>query len=171
MARRASFCLLLFLITSAVTGKDKNTFPTLIVNAKYVLVTTYFGDDPADARMRAGDRQAVIDVQNAIRDWGLYTLVYERKKADLVILVRKGGAAEARQGIGIHTGSSRPTSLGPITDADAGDPEDVLAVYDADRGIDSAPLWRDRMDDGLNAPEVKLVRELRTKVEAAAKKP
>jgi hypothetical protein len=26
----------------------------------------------------------------AIRDWGLYTLVYDRKAADLIILARKG---------------------------------------------------------------------------------
>ena len=170
MASRAFCCILLFLFSSAGFAKDKNTFPALIVKAKFVWVTTYFGDDPADSRLKPGDRQALADVQDAIRDWGLYTLVYDRKKADLIILVRKGGAAEARSGIGIHVGSNQPTSMRQVTDADAGDPEDVLAVYDADRGIDAAPLWRDRMDDGLNAPEVKLIQELRRKIEDAAKK-
>ncbi len=137
-----------------------------------MLVTTYFGDNLADSRVPPVDRQAVIDVQNAIRDWGRYTLVYERKAADLIILVRKGRTAEAQQGIGIHAGSGTANpSVGPVTAADDGDPQDMLAVYNADLGTDNAPIWRDRMTDGLNAPEVKLVRELRTKVEAAAKNP
>jgi hypothetical protein len=171
MTRRALYCILLFLLSSSLLAKDKNNFPALITNAKYVFVTTYFGDDLADSRLRPADRQAVANVQDAIRDWGLYTIVYERRNADLILLVRKGGVAEVRQGVGIHAGSTRPTSVGPITDADAGDPLDMLAVYDASRGIDTAPLWRDRIDDGLDAPQVRLVKELREKVEAAAKKP
>jgi hypothetical protein len=47
----------------------------------------------------------------------------------------------------------------------------MLAVFDAARGPDTTPIWRDRMTDGLNSPKVELVRELRTKVEAAAKDP
>lgn len=171
MTRRAVGFFLVFLFVSFAVAKDK-TFPKQIVIAKYVLVTTYFGDNLADGRVPPVDRQAVIDVQDAIRDWGRYTLVYDRKAADLIILVRKGRAAETRDGIGIHAGSNRPNpSLGPITDMDAGDPEDMLAVYNAALGTDTAPIWRDRMDEGLNAPEVQLLRELRTKVEAAAKKP
>jgi len=172
MTRRALCFLVAFLFASYIFAKDKPAFPKQIVNAKYVLVTTYFGDNLADSRLPPVDRQAVIDVQDAIRDWGRYTLVYERKAADLIVLVRKGRTAEAQQGIGIHAGSNRPSpSLGPVADADAGDPQDMLAVYNAALGTDTAPVWRDRMTDGLSTPEVKLVRELRTKVEAAAKNP
>jgi hypothetical protein len=46
----------------------------------------------------------------------------------------------------------------------------MIAVYDADRGINTAPLWRERMSDGLDPP-VKLVGDLRKQVEVAAKKP
>ena len=46
-----------------------------------------------------------------------------------------------------------------------------LAVFDAARGTDTAPIWRDRMTDGLNSPKVELVHELRTKVETAGKNP
>ncbi|HEX4785651.1 MAG TPA: hypothetical protein VH350_15015 [Candidatus Sulfotelmatobacter sp.] len=172
MTRRALCFSLAFLLVSFSPAKDKPTFPKMIASAKFVLVTTYFGDNIADGRVPPADRQAVIDVQDAIRDWGHYTVVYERKAADLIILVRKGRIAETQDGIGIHAGSNTPRpSLGPITDADAGDPQDMLAVYNAALGIDNAPLWRDRMNNGLNAPELKLIRELRTKVEAAAKTP
>ncbi len=171
MTRRAVCFLLAFLFVPFVVAKDKPTFPKFIASAKYVLVTTYFSDDLADSRVPPVDRQAVIDVQDAIRDWGRYSLVYERKNAELIILVRKGRTAETRNGIGIHAGSSRSPSLGPTTDADGGDPDDMLAVYNASLGTDTAPLWRGRMRDGLNAPEVKLIHELRTKVEAVAKTP
>jgi hypothetical protein len=171
MTRRAVCFLLAFLFVPFVVGKDKPTFPKFIASAKYVLVTTYFGDNLADSGVPTADRQAVIDVQDAIRDWGRYSLVYERKNAELIILVRKGRTAETRDGIGIQTGSNRSPSLGHITDADGGDPDDMLAVYNASLGTDTAPIWPDRMPNGLNAPDVKLIRELRTKVESAAKTP
>jgi hypothetical protein len=47
----------------------------------------------------------------------------------------------------------------------------MLAVYNASLGIDTAPMWRDRMPDGLSGPDLKLLQEVRTKVEAAAKNP
>lgn len=171
MTRRALCFLLAFLFVPFILAKEKPAFPTFIVNAKYVLVTTYFGDNLADSRVPPADRQAVIAVQDAIRDWGRYSLVYERKHAELIILVRKGRIAETREGIDIHAGSDRSPSLGRVTDADGGDPQDMLAIYDASLGTDTAPLWRDRMPAGLTAPEVKLVHELRAKVEAAAKNP
>ena len=169
MTRRALCFPVVLLLVPFSVAKDKASFPKMIVKAKYVLVTSYFGDDLADSRVPSADRQAVIDVQDAIRDWGRYTLVYERKAAELIILVRKGRSAEVRSGIGIHTGSDRSPSVGPITDADGGDPQDMLSVYNASLGTDTAPMWRDRMSDGLSAPGVKLVDELRTKVEAADK--
>ena len=86
-------------------------------------------------------------------------------------LVRKSRTVETRDGIRIRAGSNRPSSLGPITEADGGDPQDMLAIFNASLGTDTAPLWRDRMPNGLSAPDVKLVHELRTKVGDAAKTP
>jgi hypothetical protein len=170
MTKRAFSVIAVFLFVSFSVAKDKSSFPKQIVIAKYVLVTSYFGDNLADSRVPPLDRQAVIDVQDAIRDWGRYTLVYDRKAADLIILVRKGRKAETSNGIGIHAGSSMPRpGIGPINDVDAGDPDDMVAVYNASIGTDTAPIWRDRMTGGLDGPEMKLIRELRKKVEAAEK--
>jgi len=152
-------------------AKDKNSFPKQIVAAKYVMVTSYFGDNVADSRVPPMDRQAVINVQDAIREWGRYTVVYERKAADLILLVRKGRIANTNDGVGIHAGSNMPTAIGPIYGADAGDPDDMIAIYNASLGTDTAPIWRDRMNNGLDRPEMKLIRELRKKVEAASKNP
>ena len=171
MAKRAFAVFSIFLSASLAVARDKTSFPKQIVVAKYVLVTTYFGDNLADSRVPPVDRQAANDAMDAIRDWGRYMLVYERKAADLIILVRKGRRAETREGIAIHAGSSLPKpEIGPIAEIDGGDPADMIAVYDASRGIDTAPLWRERMSDGLDPP-VKLVGDLRKQVEAAAKKP
>lgn len=172
MAKRALWVIAIVFSLSFAVAKDKNSFPKQIVVAKYVLVTSYFGDNLANPRVPDTDRQAVIDVQNAIQDWGRYTLVYERKAADLIILVRKGRVAESGNGIGIHAGSGMPRpGIGQVSGADAGDPDDMIAVYNASLGTDTAPMWRDRMTNGLSQPEVKLIRELREKVEAAEKNP
>ena len=41
-------------------------------------------------------------------------------------------------------------SIGPIVNANGGNPQDMIAVYDSDQGIDCAPLWRGRQRGGLN---------------------
>lgn len=170
MTRRSLCLLVALLFVSSLSAKDKAVFPKRIVTAKYVLVTTYFSDNLADPSIPPADRQAVIEVQDAIRDWGRYILVYDRKAAELIFLVRKGRTAETQNGIRIHAGSNQPTpSIGPETQIEGGDPQDMLAVFDAARGTDTAPIWRDRMTDGLSSPKLELMRELRTKVEAAAK--
>ena len=171
MTRRSLCLLVALLLVPILSAKDKTVFPKQIVTARYVLVTTYFSDNLADPSVPPADRQAVIDVQNAIRDWGRYTLVYDRTAAELIFLVRKGRTAETRDSIHIHGGSNQTPSFGHETQRDVGDPQDMLAVFDAARGTDTVPMWRDRMTDGLNSPKVELVRELRTKVEAAAKNP
>jgi hypothetical protein len=164
--------LALLLVAPLVLAKDKPTIPKLIVNARFVQVTTYLGDDPANVRIMPEDRQAVADVQNAIQKWGRYTRVYQANDADLIILVRKGRIAEATSGVRVHVGSEKPSpTVGSVLNADAGDPQDTLAVYDAEQGIDSAPLWRGRKDDGLNPPDMALVTELRSRVEGSAKHP
>jgi hypothetical protein len=163
--------MLLFFVPLTL-AKDKSQLPKLVVNARYVLVTTSFGDEPANPQITPDDRRAVIDVQDAIKKWGRYTVVYRAKEADLILLVRKGGVAEVRPGVRIHAGSNTPNpSVGPNVYADGGDPQDMIAVYDGPHGVDSPPLWRGRQTDGLVPPEMRLVQELRTKVEAAAKAP
>jgi hypothetical protein len=172
MTKRVFSAIAVLLFVCFSVAKDKSAFPKQIVTAKYVLVTSYFGDNLADARVPAVDRQAVIDVQDAIRDWGRYTLVNEREAADLIFLVRKGRTAETSNGIGIHAGSTMPKpGIGPVNDADGGDPNDMVAVYNASLGTNTAPIWHDRMNGGLDEPDMKLIRELRKKVEAAEKNP
>ena len=64
-----------------------------------------------------------------------------------------------------------PAQVGAVAPTDAGDPRDMLAVYTADNGIDAAPLWRDSVTGGLNAPQMELVRDFRAAVDKTAKTP
>jgi hypothetical protein len=49
----------------------------------------------------------------------------------------------------------------------------MIVLYASALGTqtNSPPLWRGRRQDGLKAPEMRLVQELRSRVEAAAKAP
>ena len=162
--------LSLLLLATLVGAKDKPPMPAIVTNATYVMVTTYDGD-VFSPNVTPEDRQAVGDVQEAIQKWGRYKLVYKREQADLILVVRTGRVLEVKGGVQVGTSTDRPRGTAQSIGAEAGDPLDSLSVFIASQGIDSSPLWRGRSADGFNAPEIKLVKEFRSKVEAAAKKP
>ena len=170
---RRSFSGLLLLVLSATfaAAQGYNPLPKLVVQAKYVLVTTYAGDDLTNPRMMPDDRQAVVDVQNAIKKWGRYALAYRTQDADLILLVRKGHVVESLPGMRVGAGSNTKPTMGAEVPTDVGGARDMLALYDATNGIDSAPLWRDLMKGGLNPPQMALMGELRGAIDAAAKVP
>ena len=171
MRRFVWWFLSLICLTSVAVASGYKPLPKLVVHARYVLVTTYTGDDLTNPRMMPDDRQAVLDVQDAIKKWGRYALAYRAKDADLILLVRKGHIAEALPGMRIGAGSNTKPSIGAEVPTDVGDPRDMLALYDGSKGIDSAPLWRNSVKGGLNPPEMALVDDLRQAVDAAAKVP
>jgi hypothetical protein len=171
MTRLFTWFLLLFAWTGSILAQGYKPLPRLVVQARYVLVTTYAGDDLSNPHMMPDDRQAVVNVQNAIKKWGRYALAYQARDADLILLVRKGHLAESLPGVRLGAGSNTKPTAGPDVPTDIGDPRDMLALYDAANGIDSAPLWRDLMQDGLNPPRMSLVYELRDAVDEAAKVP
>jgi hypothetical protein len=172
MRPRASWFLLLWLSAGvAVAQQAYNPLPKLVVHAKYVLVTTYQGYDLSSPNVMPDDKQAVLNVQDAIKKWGRYDLAYRTKDADLILLVRKGRIVEAQPGMQIGVGSTMKPEIGPHVPVDVGDPRDMLAMYDGSKGIDSAPLWRNSEKGGLDTPEMELMEELRQAVEKAAKVP
>lgn len=75
-------------------------FPKTLTNARYVYVAAFDGDEFNPNLLRE-DRAAIVNVQDALRQWGRYVIVYRPQDADMIIRVQ-----------------SRPT-------------EDVMAVYDA----------------------------------------
>ena len=171
MRPRTLFALALVLSSSLLLAKTKNKIPELVTHAKYVYVTAYNGDQFAGNVIPA-DRDAITDVQDSLRKWGYYKIAYKPDDADIIVLVRKGRYAAAQPGTVIHAGSDRPrpsVEVGANNDA-ANDPDDELSVHDAKQGLDSPPLWLGRMQDGLNAPQPRLVQQLRGAVESSLKK-
>ena len=62
------------------------SFPGTLVNARYVYVTSYDGDQ-FNRDLLPEDRQAIGAVEDALQKWGKFTLVYEPNQADIVLMV------------------------------------------------------------------------------------
>lgn len=172
MLKRNASIGLLFVFALALKAEDKTAIPAVVKNATYVMVTTYSGD-VFSPNVSPEDRHAVQNVQDAIQKWGRYKLVYNRGEADLILVVRTGRLAEVKAGVQVGTqrvGDTTSRSHGSAIGGEVGDPQDTLEVYMASQGINGPPQWRGRAQGGLKAPEMQLVREFRSKVEAPEKK-
>jgi hypothetical protein len=190
-----SIALLLTVAAPFALAKDKkkDTLPAVFSNARYVYVQAEDGDI-----MKPGlfpeDREAIANVQDALREWKRYYLTINRNEADLVIIVRKGrlASAQLRGTVSAGTppetggpypgrnpaspGNSNPGSYPDRTDSAnsiwagvaVGPPDDTLRVFSLNpRGSLGAPLWQREMKDGLDAPNVTLLRMLRDAVDRA----
>jgi hypothetical protein len=61
-------------------------FPGTLVNARFVYVTSYDGDE-FNINLLPEDRQAIGAVEDALQKWGKLTLVYDPHQADIVLMV------------------------------------------------------------------------------------
>ena len=66
--------------------KKVSAFPGTLVNARYVYVASYDGDQ-FNPNLLPEDRQAIASVQDALQKWGKWVLVYTPREADIVLLV------------------------------------------------------------------------------------
>lgn len=93
--------LLLFAVSALATSQSNILlFPKTLTNARYVYVAAFDGDQ-FNPNLLPEDRAAIVNAQDALRQWGRYVIVYRAQDADMILLVQ-----------------SRPT-------------EDVIAAYDA----------------------------------------
>ncbi len=172
--------LLLPTLLAAQTAKKKPTTPAAFRNARYAWVEAFNGDE-FTPRVNPDDRQAIADVEDALRDWNRYSLTMTRSEADLVFIVRKGRIATATVGgtVGAGTGpvnrpisSQRPAS-GPVGNGrgigvgtEVGSPDDILEVHMLNTdGTLGTLLWQRSFTDGLDAPQVALIAQLKKAVE------
>ena len=181
---RVSLLLLACFLASPAYGKPQDKLSVLFERATYVYVQAESGDINS-RKLIPADRQAISDVQDAIRDWGRYKLTVDRKNAELIIVVRKGRVAD----VTAHAGIPPATEPGPVTipnrrspgsqdpaespdavgvSAEAGPAQDQLSVYsvspDGGRG---SIVWREEDNGGLLHPDVPLFTELRKQIEHA----
>jgi hypothetical protein len=94
MSLQAVLTVVVLLATSLVwavpkpakTPQSVPPFPGTLVNARFVYVTSYDGDQ-FSPNLLPEDRQAIATVQDAMQKWGKFTLVYEPYQADIVLTV------------------------------------------------------------------------------------
>lgn len=181
--------LALAIIAPLALAKDKKkkTVPEVLNTARFVYVQAEDGDI-MNPRLFPEDREAIADVQDELKDWNKYAVTINQPEAELMMVVRKGRlvGAQAHGGVGIGTGpeiggnypgsrnpadpNSRPAGVSTEIGgrADAGPSEDMLRVYAVNpNGSRGALLWTGVMQDGLSAPQVLLVKQLKQDVEKA----
>jgi hypothetical protein len=181
MRWRAVLIVFVIALTGMALAQKKNkkpVFPAWITQARYVYVTTVYGDPWLAANFTdipTEDRKAAFDVQDALKKWGRFVLVYRPDEADVILVVRKGkvAAATGRSTVGIRPRNpGTVTTDGTLFGVEAGNPDDVMLVYDGKLGTDRTAALKYIEKGGLDAPDVTVVAEFRKQVEeASAKKP
>lgn len=179
-----SGALLLMCFSVALAKNKKLQVPEVFQTAHSVYVECTDGDFTKPGLNQA-DHEAILQVQEALREWNRYTLAPSRDKADLVIVVRKGHAVgdQDHLGLGLHPAQPQPGASHPGEQTDmhgrtidqnasvgtGGDDiamQDLLRVYTLnEKGKLKGPVWSREMDGGLNGPTVRLVMELKAAVE------
>ena len=169
--------------------KKQPAVSAIFQNARYVYVQAMDGD-LTNPRLFPEDRQAISDVENVIRDWNRYALAINPSQADLIFVVRKGRLASLQGHGTISAGPHpmppmQPRSQSPSQDpsqsqtqnqdaneiggrAEVGPASDLLRVYSTNsQGRRIGPIWTGEQEDGLGAPDVPLLQQLRVAVQRA----
>lgn len=158
--------------------KPKQTsLPAVLNQAQYVYVEAIDGG-VMNPNLYPEDRQAIVDVENALREWKRYTITIERSQADLVFVVRKGRRASAQASAGIIRGPVPPGSQTPGQQpangsvigagGEVGPADDLLWVCMRNPdGTLSNPLWGHTQSDGLESPDVPLFRQFKRAMDRA----
>jgi len=85
--------LVLLVATAALAAPDAyqptkvQPFPKVLINARYVYVASYDGDQ-FNPLVTPDDRLAIGNVQEALRAWGRYMIVTRPQEADIILLVQ-----------------------------------------------------------------------------------
>jgi hypothetical protein len=110
--KRVSAIILGLLLVAAAAVADVSSqdqpFPGILINARYVYVTSYDGDQFSQYLLPE-DRQAIATVQDALQKWGRYIVVYRPQDADMIIAVQSRGSEDVLAVYDAH--SMSPTYL------------------------------------------------------------
>lgn len=100
--------------TACAKHSKKAELPTLVCPARFVYVQTSEGD-VLNPNVLPEDRSAAARLQDNLRAWNRYSLVYQRNQADLIFVVRTGRAASVEEtpDVGRMGGPYGRTGAGP----------------------------------------------------------
>lgn len=187
VALKAARLLVLLLLPGLVfaQSKKKHSLPAVFSSARYVYVESVDGDIFTPGLSRA-DRDAIANVQYALRNWGRYSIASDRSQAELVFVLRSGRVSEGRIGGDASVSMPRPVPgqdpngqpnsqpngqprTGPpgvMLGQEGGSPDDMLQVCMLSDGSRlSAPIWMRTEPDGLASPDLPLLRNLRKAID------
>jgi len=186
MRRLLLLALVVSLALSSFAQKKKDPkreLPDQVLAAQYVYVTGWHGDI-YDPRTPAAERTAISRVQNAVRDWGRYKLVYHADEADLMMIVKPGHLGMVQGGIGlgdptIGVGTPPPTDgtsrrsmgTGLGVGGEVGSPDDYLMVslFPRDDPQQASYAWRRSANNGFQGRKIPLLEEFKQAVSDSEK--
>jgi hypothetical protein len=169
------------LASAPAKSKKHPSLPDAFETAHTVFVESRDGDI-TDLKLPPEDRTAILDMQDAVQDWGRYSLSRSRIDADLILVLHKGRVWRDQSNTTNPVGQHPSSSHTPIQDpADAsqspgsnGSPDglthekDELRVYTIQPdGKLKGPIWIDEQERGLNAPSLFLLQRLKSEIEKA----
>lgn len=185
MKRKPAIFLMLLAAVGFASAKPKHpSLPEIFETAKTIHVEARDARDITDISLDPETRNTILDVQDAIQDWGRYSLSRSRHEADLILVIYKGRLTRDPNNttptLGIPRGSNNPTSHSPIQDpADASQgpngsnspdgfnqERDELKVYTLDaNGKLKNILWHSEQIRGLDTPNLLLLKQLEREID------
>jgi len=190
MIRKPAIFLMLLAAAGFVLAKPKHpSLPEIFETAKTIHVEARDARDITDISLDPETRNAILDVQDGIQDWGRYTLSRSRHEADLILVIYKGRLSRdpnsSAPTLGIPRTSNSPGS--PISHSPTQNPADAsqstpgstspdglnqerdeLKVYTLDpNGKLKNLLWHNEQVRGLDTPNLLLLQQLEREIDKA----
>lgn len=105
--RRLFIVLLLAVvaISAFAKKKEKQELPDQVLAARYVYVTGWHGNE-LQFRSLSEERNAIFAVQNAVKSWGRYHVVYRPEEADIMLVVKPGYIGMVQGGVNVGMGGT-----------------------------------------------------------------
>jgi hypothetical protein len=169
----ALLTLTVFFGSGLVYAKSKKhaDLPDIFRTAHTVFVESPAGDI-TNLSLDRDDRNAILDMQDAIQESGRYTLSRSRYDADLIFVVRKGRLERDQPTNNIPTRTPPRTPMQSPADASQSSPtgaspdgysteKDKLSVYILQpNGKLKNPIWTGEMERGLEGTKPMLLQRL-----------
>jgi hypothetical protein len=178
VAMRRTYLAVLLTVTFLTVAEAAGPIPAQITVARYVALGYDTGDRFVPELEAIGrpelvhpdELAALANLHDQLEAWGYFVVTTTPKDADLLFAVRKGRRVLIGGGLGSGGGQGPGLQSGGSAGVQVSSGDDMLSIYDAQRGASSAPLWRERQSPGKSYPG-KLFDQLKQQVEAAPKKP
>ncbi len=116
-------------------------FPGTLVNARYVYVTSYDGDE-FNTNLLPDDRRAINTVQDAMQKWGKFIVVYQPRQADIVLMVMSRPSEDVLAVYDAHGWPENGVYLWRMTARSGLQPSETPLVTNLEKAFEQATAGR-----------------------------